>query len=159
MRSTQINKYLQSIGSLKSMLNEYSDDCKIDFGDRYIVRLISNDTNVISVEWIGKPEQDAIYAAKEKEEAEKQWTATSLSIEQSSLNNRLKGLLTGAGIKTIYELAQNFPEELNSTIRGFGWKSISSVEEELARHGWRWGGSRIEEKMNPKENDKCGFLR
>lgn len=149
MKLTENDKNL-SIGSLRAMLSEYSNGCKIDFGDRYIVRLISNGGTVITVDWIGKSEQNAINAAKEKEEAEKHWAATSLSIEQSGLSNRLKTLLKGAGINTIYELAQNFPEELTSTIRGFGWKSITPVQEELARHGWHWGGGRIEDNVARK---------
>jgi DNA-directed RNA polymerase alpha subunit len=82
---------------------------------------------------------------------EKHWAATSIAIEQSGLSKKLKTLLKSAGINTIYELAQNYPEELTSTIRGFGWKSISPVQEELARHGWHWGGGRIEEKVKRKK--------
>ncbi len=72
-------------------------------------------------------------------------------LEQSGLSKKLIALLKSAGINTIYELAQNYPEELTSTIRGFGWKSISPVQEELARHGWHWGGGRIEEKVKRKK--------
>jgi len=148
------DKNLLSIEGLKSMLSEYGNEYKIDFGDRYIVKLISNGTNVITVDWIGKAEQDAINAAKEKEEAEKHWAATSLPIEQSGLSTKLKTLLKSAGINTIYELAQNFPEELISTIRGFGWKSINPVQAELARHGWYWGGGRIEENVAKSKSKK-----
>jgi DNA-directed RNA polymerase alpha subunit len=147
------DKNLLSIESLRSMLDEYVNEYKIDFGDRYIVRLINDRSNVITVNWIGKTEHDAINAAKEKEEAEKHWAATSLRIEQSGLSTKLKTLLKSAGINTIYELAQNFPEELISTIRGFGWKSINPVQDELARHGWLWGGGRIEDNV-PKSKGK-----
>ena len=157
MKLMENDKNLLSIEDLKSMLNEYSNEYKIDFGDRYIAGLINNGTNVITVDWIGKAEQNAINAAKEKEEAEKHWAATSLPIEQSGLSTKLKTLLKSAGINTIYELAQNLPEELISTIRGFGWKSITPVQEELARHGWLWGGGRIEDNVAQKLKRKKDF--
>ncbi len=150
MKIMENDKNLLSIEGLKSMLNKYGDEYKIDFGDRYLTGLISNGTNVITVNWIGKSEQNAINAAIEKEEAEKHWAATSLPIEQSGLSTKLKNLLKSAGINTIYELAQNLPEELISTIRGFGWKSIDPVQDELARHGWFWGGGRIEDNVAQK---------
>ena len=154
MKPIENNKHLLSIEGLKSMLNEFGSEYKIDFGDRYIVGLISDGTNIIKVNWIEKEEQDAIIVAKEKEEAEKHWATISMPIEQSGLSTKLKTLLKNAGIKTIYELAQNYPEELTSTIRGFGWKSIHPVQTELTRHGWYWGGGRIEENVAKAKSRK-----
>jgi hypothetical protein len=69
MKLIEKDKYLLSVKSLKTMLSEDSDECKIDFGDRYIVKLYSNGKDIVTVHWIGKPAQDAIYAAKERGEA------------------------------------------------------------------------------------------
>lgn len=149
-----MNDNMMSVRQLMLLLAEYKEDVRLDFADNYLAGFEHTDERVIKPVWINKAEKDAADEAQKKAEREEYEAANSLPLEQSGLEKRLVRLLTGAGIRTIYELAQNDIFDL-LPIRGFGWKSIPMVECELARHGWYPGGHRVEEvNMLPAKRRK-----
>jgi DNA-directed RNA polymerase alpha subunit len=140
----QNKEKLLTIKELKTLLSVYQDEQKVDFGDKYLVELNCNEIGIVSFVWIDKVEKDATDEAQRKIEAEKQEAATSLPLDKSALDKRLVKVLKSAGIKTIYELAQNHIEDLLSIPR-FGHRSITLVELELKKHGYYPGGHRVED--------------
>lgn len=134
------NDCLMSIGELKQLLSLYSDDFKIDFGNKYLAKLNSEEGGIVIPEWIDKAKQDAANKEKRKEELLQYAQSIYLPIENTGLSKRLKKLLKNYSINTIVQLAENTQEELIGTIRGLGAKSLDPIHEELINHGWYFGG-------------------